>query len=275
MKFRKYAVLALILTSLVACDNKPNNVHGYELVWEDDFDSQTLNESNWNYMLGDGSDYNIPGWGNNELQYYRKENVSIQKGNLVITAKKESFGNKEYTSARINSKGKVSALYGRIEARMSLPLGNGLWPAFWMLPEADTPYGEWPHSGEIDIMEARGRVSDMTSGALHYSSTGGGEHLYQTKLNIFRESTIEDYHIYAVEWDENEMRWYADDNNFMTIASRGWHTFADKESDTAPFDTKFHILFNLAIGGNFDGGVAPDADFESAELKVDYVRIYQ
>ena len=253
---------------------------GYELFWQDEFDGDKLNLDNWNYMYGDGSMYGNPGWGNQEEQYYQEENVSIKDGNLVITAKKESAGGKSYTSARINTKEKVAIKYGYIESKISLPEVEGLWPAFWMLPESDTPYGGWPASGEIDIMEARGRVNDMTSAALHYGPITGSS-VYQTKTHVLRDDTISSYHIYALEWTEYKMSWYVDDDLFFSIdnspSARGqkWYTMAAPESLTAPFDHEFHILLNMAVGGHFDGFINPPDDFISAEMKVDYVRIFK
>lgn len=247
----------------------------YKLKWEDNFDGGSLNEQYWNYMYGDGSDYGISwGWGNGELQSYEKENVSLRDGNLVITARRQSSRGKEYTSARITTKDKISTTYGRVEARMTLPVGQGLWPAFWMLPDSNTPYGGWPHSGEIDIMEARGRLKGETTGALHYSDLNGA-HQYQSGVNYFSGTDLTAWHVYAVEWDKNQIKWFVDDNNFMTITADRWSTQANPSSLTAPFDSDFHILFNFAIGGQFDGFVAPDASFQSAEMKVDYVRIYE
>lgn len=273
----KIVLLSCILALLTSCNNNiSTSVHGYKLVWSDEFNGESLNEDNWNYMYGDGTQYGNPGWGNNELQSYRKENVSVRNGNLIITVKREQYGGKEFTSARLNTSGKVTALYGRIEARIALPSGKGMWPAFWMLPE-NHKYGNWPSSGEIDIMEARGREPSMTSGALHYGPVTGSS-VYQTTTNVFRDgSSITDYHIYAVEWDEDEIRWYADENNFLTVRANRWYTMHENglDSDTAPFDVEFHILLNCAVGGNFDGGIRPDDNFQSAEMKVDYVRIYQ
>lgn len=266
-----------------ACDNNKRQddtlLDGYNLLWHDEFDGDVLDETYWNYMLGDGSSYGNPGWGNSEAQFYKKENVHLEEGNLIITAKKEKQGTNEYTSARISTANKVTTKYGRIEAKIALPAIEGLWPAFWMLPESDTPYGKWASSGEIDIMEARGRVNNMTSSALHYGSEGSS--IYQTRTHTLKDSTIEDYHIYALEWEELKMSWYVDDDLFFTMDNhddkRGpkWFSSANMDSLTAPFDWNFHILLNMAVGGHFDGFRLPPNDFSSAEMKVDYVRIYE
>ena len=247
-------------------------IHGYKLVWEDDFSGTSLNENYWNYQIGNGELYGNPGWGNSEKQYYRKENVSVKDGDLVITAKREDYSGYKYTSARIRTNGKVAKTYGRVEARIKLPKGQGLWPAFWLLPDTST-YGNWPNSGEIDIMEAKGRLLYESSGALHYA-TENGSHKYDTGTNYFGDNEqITDYHIYAVEWDENEFRWYVDDNQFLTVST--WSITGKSSSNTSPFDTNFHILFNMACGGHFDGYREPvDSDLP-AEMHVDYVRWYQ
>lgn len=247
------------------------------LVFNDDFEGNELNEEHWNYMLGDGTAYGNPGWGNQEDQYYQKENARVEDSMLIITAKKESAGGKEYTSARLSTAGKVKAKYGRIEARISLPEVQGMWPAFWMLPESDNPYGSWPCSGEIDIMEARGRVNNCTSAALHFGTKEAAR--YETRVYQMRDNTtINDFHVYALEWEELEMRWYVDDNLFFRLSNAGdrpqWITGSALDSRTAPFDWDFHILLNMAVGGHFDNFTLPPEDFTSCEMKVDYVRIY-
>ncbi len=266
--------LLVILNPLLASCNKKENM---TIVFYDDFDGHELNEEYWNYMLGDGTAYGNPGWGNEEEQFYQKENVRVEDSMLIITAKKESAGGKEYTSARLSTSGKVKTKYGRIEARISLPEVEGMWPAFWMLPESDNPYGTWPSSGEIDIMEARGRLNNFTSAALHYGAVG--THKYETRTYEMKDgSTINDFHVYALEWEELEMRWYVDDNLFFSLSNEGtrpqWITGSDPDSRTAPFDWDFHILLNMAVGGNFDNNTLPPDDFISCEMKVDYVRIY-
>lgn len=245
---------------------------GFKLGWHDEFDGDTLGRE-WDYMIGNGSQYGNWGWGNNEQQYYTDQNTEVRDGNLVITARRETIGNYKFTSARLRTQNEVSTLYGRIEARISLPIGQGLWPAFWMLPES-FDYGGWPTSGEIDIMENRGRQKDITSGALHFDLGTSATHQYISSTAVLRNSTINEYHIYALEWTKDEMKWYVDDNNFLTIESSKWHCSKDPQNPGAPFDKPFHLLLNMAVGGNFDGGIMPEDSFESAEMKVDYVRIY-
>ncbi len=276
---KKLIILSLV-PFLFGCSSKVTSEtierDGYTLYWHDEFDGDSLNEEYWNYMLGNGDEYNNPGWGNQEVQYYKKENTRVEDGKLIITPKKEENG--QYTSSRLSTSGKVSTKYGRIEAMISLPEVVGLWPAFWMLPESNTPYGTWASSGEIDIMEARGRVNDMTSAALHYGSSG--KSTYQTRTHVLRDSTISEYHLYSLEWEEYKMSWYVDDELFFEMDNsdgvRGpkWYSEANMDSKTAPFDWNFHILLNCAIGGHFDNFALPGEDFVSAEMKVDYVRIY-
>ncbi len=248
----------------------------FSLKYEDEFDLPYLDETKWEYMIGNGDIYNNPGWGNDEQQYYTEDNTTFEDGEMVIHVCREDYRGYKYTSTRIRSAGKMSLTYGRIEARISLPLGQGLWPAFWMLPEDDTPYGIWAASGEIDIMEARGRISDLTSCALHY----GQEHssTYKTGTHTLRDgTTINDYHWYAVEWYPDEFIWYVDDDQVLDVKAglRSWWSENDPDNIYAPFDTDFHVLINCAVGGNFDGGLVPEDDFSEALMKVDCVRMYE
>ncbi len=255
--------------------DESTSVHqsGWILSWSDEFEGTSLNTGNWEYMLGDGSSYGIQGWGNSEEQYYKSDNATVEDGNLVITAKRESYGGYSYTSARIRSKGKVTTTYGKIEARIKLPSGTGLWPAFWMLPESNYENQGWPHNGEIDIMEARGRVTNQSSSALHYSDDSNN-HTWQTATNYLGFGTIEEYHVYGVEWTRESMIFYCDDNQFLTVTSDQWQTNAYSSSNDGPFDQPFHILINMAVGGSFDSYNSPDSSFQSASMYVDYVRIY-
>ncbi len=245
----------------------------YKLTWSDEFDGEALNTRIWTHEIGNGN----WGWGNGEAEYYTAKNDRVEDGMLHITAKREEAPDGfQYTSTRIITKNKVHFTYGYMCARISLPAVTGLWPAFWMLPE--TGYGSegttwWPTSGEIDIMENRGRVSDTTSGALHYASNGtGGNHTYisaETKVG-----SIEDFHVYAVEWLEGEMIWSVDGEEFLrtgqNIWNRGYGT-----GDDAPFNKDFFFILNLAIGGQFDGNKEPPVNWESSDMIIDYVRCYQ
>ena len=265
------------LSSSSSQEEESSSAEAYELVWSDEFDGDSLDTSNWNYQYGDGSSYGITGWGNQEQQYYKEENVSVKDGELVITAKKESAGGYSYTSARITTANKVHTKYGKIEARIALPAIQGMWPAFWMLPESRYENQGWPHSGEIDIMEAKGRLPNVTSGALHYANDNNS-HTYMTANNVFKlnnYTNIEEYHVYGITWSEEKIVWYCDDVEFLTVTKDQWHTAAYSQNDASPFNQNFHILLNLAVGGHFDNYVLPPDNFTSAEMKVDYVRIYQ
>ena len=253
--------------------------HGWELIWADEFDGGALNESNWNIQLGDGTAEGIPGWGNNELQSYQAANVAIAGGHLVLTARHETAGERAYTSGRINTAGNVAVRYGRIEASIRVPTGQGMWSAFWMLPE-NSPYGGWASSGEIDIMEVYTRSpSPFTQGVVHHGMAW--------PLNVYTERRYsgidpgDGFHTYAVEWDAEQIRWFVDGVHFHTVGRDAyWSYYKDPATnahvagpDSAPFDQPFHILLNLAVGGNLPGDPAPRA--LPSEMRVDYVRVYQ
>ena len=272
-------VLALSLLPLLVCSCSSSNARaGYKLIFEDNFDGTSLNEEYWSYMTGNGAEYGNPGWGNGELQYYQKENVIVKDGKLTIKAKKEKVGDFDYTSARIRTTKKVFFKYGRVEASIKLPAQKAMWPAFWMLPE-EYAYGGWPDSGEIDIMEANGGSKYGTTAALHYSVTKGAD-TYQTGYNAFNprdNQSIDQFHVYAVEWEEEEFRFYVDDKEILNVPLRTWSSGAVKKEDNpyAPFDKDFHILLNMAIGGNYVKNVNPEADFTEADMEIEYVRVYQ
>jgi beta-glucanase (GH16 family) len=243
------------------------------LVWRDEFDGTALSSSNWEVMIGDGSAYGLPGWGNNELQYYtsRPVNLLVGGGLLRIIARREAFGGAQYTSARIRSKGKHEFLYGRMEARMKVPAGQGLWPAFWMLPSS-TRYGGWASSGEIDILETINTATEA-HGTIHFGgswpnnvSAGG----FATRPGGYADG----FHVYAVEWEPDAIRWYVDGVEYYARSSRDWYSDAASWNQRAPFDEPFHVLLNLAVGGNWPGN--PDGStLLPAELVVDYVRVFQ
>lgn len=252
-------IWASLLLSQVAVSQCPN------LVWADEFDGESLDESNWNYQLGDGCDLGICGWGNNELQYYQQENVTVSDGILKITAKKEQVDDHQYTSARINTNGKRQWTYGRMEARIKLPDGGGLWPAFWMLP-SDKAYGGWPRSGEIDIMEFVGHEPDKVLGTIHYGKSYQDHQLLGGDFKLFSGRFPDDYHEFAIEWEDGEIRWMVDDILYST------KTAAEAAPYDWPFDQNFHFLLNVAVGGNL-GGAVHDSIFP-VTMEVDYVRVY-
>lgn len=260
----------------------PNPSGTYQLVWADEFDGTALDESVWGYQLGRGEGND--NWGNNEQQFYTNEtdNVFVENGMLTIRGKREDYTGwnpvrnrnetADYTSARILTRGKFFTTYGRIEARISMPVARGLWPAFWMMPE-NSVYGGWPKSGEIDIMEAKGRLPNQYGGAIHFGNPWPNNQYLTTGDYTFPENkTIEDFHIYAVEWEYGMLRWLCDDVVTGTMTS-GW--FTPEATFPAPFDRDFHIILNFAIGGNFDGNRLPPENWQSGDMKVDYVRVYK
>lgn len=237
------------------------------LVWADEFDGASLDEQKWGYAIGTGCPQ-LCGWGNGELQYYTNEegNVNLQDGRLIITAKEESFEGSDYTSGRIQTKDLAAFASGRIEASIKLPEGQGLWPAFWMLPQEQV-YGGWPLSGEIDIMEMLGQEPNVAHGTIHY----GGQwpfNMYQGNSYNSPGSLTSDFHVYAVEWNESGIYWYVDEVLYSTKT-------ADNLGDMPwRFDQNFYLLLNVAVGGYWPG--YPDASTQFPQsMEVDYVRVYQ
>ena len=240
----------------------------YQLVWTDTFNGTSLDTSKWSYQVGTGCP-NLCGWGNNELQYYRPENVTVSGGRLRITAKQENYGGMPYTSGRIRTAGLADWAYGRFEVRAKLPKGQGLWPAIWMLP-TDWVYGGWAASGEIDIMELVGHEPNRVHGTLHYgepypNNTSSGAS-YALPSGDFSDA----FHTFAIEWEPTEIRWYVDDLHYATQNS--W--WSSGGPYPAPFDRPFHLLLNVAVGGNWPGNPNGSTQFPQV-MEVDWVRVYQ
>jgi beta-glucanase (GH16 family) len=233
-------------------------------VWSEEFDTDGAPDpANWFYDIG-GS-----GWGNNELQYYTNStsNASISGGFLTITARKETMDNRAYTSARLLSKNKGDFLYGRAEIKAKLPAGRGTWPAIWMLP-TDWAYGDWPASGEIDIMEHVGFDPNKVHFSTHtqkYNFTIGTQ---KTSIQTI-PTAITDFHKYRVDWTPYAVRGYYDDALVFTHVNEG------KGFQTWPFDKRFHLLLNVAVGGNWGGQQGVDDTVFPASMVVDYVRVYK
>lgn len=256
---------------LTVFNNTPVAVAGGRtLVWSDEFDGPRLDPESWYFQSGDGSDEGIPGWGNSELQFYLPDSAQVSDGLLKITARREPIGAFQFTSARIITRDRVAVRYGRVEARIRLPGGQGIWPAFWMLPQ-DSAYGTWAASGEIDIVEAvnlGATGGNLIYGTIHY----GGP----APLNVFSgESYVvatdvqAEFHTYAVEWGPTEIRWYVDDTLYAVRNS--WSSTGG--AFPAPFDKPFYILFNVAVGGNFPGNPNAGTAFP-VTMEVDWVRVY-
>ncbi len=269
-----------VFTGCAKSSPKIQAPQGWHLVWNDEFSGKQIDSTKWDYQLGTGSQYGLEGWGNNELQYYRKENAFIKDGNLVLEARKEDYQGHAYTSARLRTvKDDGTELftktYGRVEARIKMPAGNGFWPAFWLLP-ATTDYGTWASSGEIDILEAKGRLPNRIYGTVHFGQPWPGNKYSGDMYKFPGGSTIQDYHVYALEWEPGVLRWLVDDNVFYETSQ--WWSLGAGESEPyaypAPFDKPFYILLNFALGGNYDGGVAPENYNFPAQMLVDYVRVY-
>ena len=234
---------------------KPKDPVSYSLIWSDEFDSTAVKTKNWNFETGNLGV-------NNEKEYYQAANATIEEGNLVIAAKRENVGGQLYTSARLNSQGKVTATYGRIEARIKAPLGAGFWPAFWMLG-SNINTVNWPNCGEIDIME-HVNADNLFYGTIHWNS-GGGHAQYGLNTSI---ATAGDYHIYAIEWDNSEIRWYVDSTQYVTA------NIANNINNTNAFHLPFFILLNFAVGGDFPNQAVNDS-LLPAKMYVDYVRVYK
>ena len=240
----------------------------YQLIWEDNFDGNSLNMNNWSYKTGTG-------FGNQEKQYCTSgtNNAYVRDGYLHIEAKKESYQGCNYTSARLESKDKVKMRYGKLEARISVPSGAGTWPAFWMMPNNNV-YGNWPFSGEIDIMEHWGRESQIVSHAVHTANANGMGNHWSSKYNI--AGLENNFHTFGIEWIENYQNGL--DAIIFTFDGVKKATVNEKKNGTFkdwPFDQDFYIILNLAIGGSLGGNVN-DAIFSSPVImKVDWVRMYE
>ena len=234
-------------------------------VWQDDFDTPGLPDaSKWSYDVGGG------GWGNNELQYYTNgvpENAKVENGKLVITAKKETVGGMNYSSARLVTRNKGDFLYGRIEVNARIPGGRGTWPAIWMLP-TDFAYGNWPKSGEIDLMEHVGYDMNRIHFTVH---TEAYNHMLNTQRSANRVigTATTAFHKYRVDWTPYAVRGYFDDELVFTFVNEGagytkW-----------PFDKRFHVLLNIAVGGDWGGAQGVDDSVFPVAMEVDYVRVYK
>lgn len=238
----------------------PADVEGWELVWQDEFDGSYLDTDYWIYDTGAG------GWGNEELQFYtnRPDNVRTEQGVLVIEARQEEFRGSDYTSARIKTQTLNSWTYGRIEARMKLPTGQGIWPAFWMLGE-NFPTAGWPECGEIDIMENIGDPRTVY-GTVHGPGYSGGDGV-GSSVTTSGDPLDESFHNYYVEWKPDEIRWYLDGVEYHSI------TNADVPGEWV-YDHPFFIILNLAVGGQWPGYPDQTTQFPQ-QLMVDYVRVYR
>ena len=248
----KSIIVILFITSFFSCKKEE------EVLFFENFSGTSLNTSIWNYKLGDGCP-NLCGWGNNERQVYTKENVQVKDGSLIITATKDSTS---YFSGRITTKNKFEFQYGTIEAKMKLPEGSGLWPAFWMLGSNISEVG-WPKSGEIDIMEYVGKKPHEIHTTLHTQDSYGQSK--NTKISTI-ETIEEGFHTYKAKWTEESITFYIDDNEVYVFNPKV------KDENTWPFNQPFYILVNMAIGGNF-GGPEVDDNIFPKQFEIDYIKV--
>jgi beta-glucanase (GH16 family) len=275
-----FSVLILLLTVTVAtsCGGQakqtstttPPASQSYQLVWSDEFngtDGSAPDASKWAIQTGGN------GWGNNELEYYTAppQNVQVSGGNLVITAIKEDYTGADgvtqhYTSARMQTKGLFSQTCGRFEARIKIPKGQGMWPAFWMLG-TDIDTNPWPACGEIDIMENIGKEPAILHGSLHGPGYAPGN--VTASYTLPTGALGDDYHLYAVEWEAQQVRFYVDSTLYATFTSANLPSGSPWE-----FNKPFFILLNLAVGGDWPGNPDSTTQFPQ-QMLVDYVRVYQ
>lgn len=250
------------------------------IVWQDEFNVDgPLDGTRWGYDLGDGTDQGLPaGWGNGELQYYtdRPENVRIENGVMVLTAREESFMGSNYTSARITTQGIFEQQYGRFEARIRLPIGKGIWPAFWLLGN-DCDENPWPQCGEIDIMEYLGNAPTVVLGSVHGPGYNAGDSISR-EYQLENERFDEGFHIFGIEWGPDYINYYVDGDLYNTITPETTQdeaiTFnAPENAGEWVFNRPFYIIINMAVGGSLPG--APNAETEFPQsMYVDYVRVY-
>ncbi|MEZ0537580.1 family 16 glycosylhydrolase [Caldicellulosiruptoraceae bacterium PP1] len=252
--------------------NKKDKQEKWELIFFDDFNDNELDRSKWNVIDAGG------GFGNNELQYYadRLENVKVENSNLIITAIKENTKYNEtydYTSGKLTTQDKFYFTYGKVEVKAKLPKTQGIWPAIWMMPQDLNKYGEWPSCGEIDIMELLGQEPNTVYGTIHY----GNPHTYNGSSYTLEQGDFsQDYHIFSIEWEPGEIRWYVDGVHYLTRTD--WFTKDENgriyKDHPAPFDRDFYLILNVAVGGNWPGYPDSTTIFPQ-QMLVDYVKVYK
>jgi len=262
-------------------ENSPLAYDDYELVWQDNFDENVLDTDVWSYMYGDGSQYGIPGWGNSEQQLYTdsSENVYVTNGCLFIVPK-FSTSNNEYYSARLRSKGGQTFQFGRIDVGFSAPAMDGVWPAIWMMPEDDV-YGNWPRSGEIDLMEGKDKTISQINTTAHY---GHDYHRYYTKWTSLSSSNYTsdptNHNVISLLWDEVGFSWIY---NGILLFKLDYTTLENLSPN--PFLERFHMILNSAVGGHYPAQPPNSSEYckindeaecyDSQKLIIDYVAYYQ
>lgn len=234
--------------------------YGYNITWADEFEDGELDQSEYNY------EYGASGWGNNELQNYTddQQNIFINDSKLTITALKDENG--KFTSGRITTQNKKEFRFGRIDVRAKLPKGQGIWPAIWMLGAKFSTVG-WPACGEIDIMELVGHQPNTTHGTAHWGLQGESS-THQSKAFRISENFSENFHVFSIVWELNEIVWYVDETQFHRI------TPSNTNGKPYPFNDDFFFIFNVAVGGNWPGNPDETTDFPQS-MEIDYVRVFQ
>lgn len=267
------SVLALSTLMLVtSCgETQAPEIEGYTLLWHDEFDGNKLNDEIWNREVRPA------GWTNHELQAYTEddENIYVEDGKLVLRALEFtlSSGNHYYTSGKVQTSNKKFFTYGKVQVRAKAPKGSGLWPAIWMMPSQDK-FGNWPCSGEIDIMEVLGNETNKTYGTIHF----GSPHAQKQGTYFINEGPdfADDFHVFEVDWEPGVFRWYVDGNLFYEENNWFAKSRAGQNFDyPAPFNENFFVQLNLAVGGDWPGKPGKDTDFNNAKFEIDYVRVYQ
>jgi beta-glucanase (GH16 family) len=254
---RSACALALVGGAIVACKGSQANDAPWTLVWSDEFDETALDSTKWKVDTGNS-------FGTGQQDFDTAQNLSVSGGYLTITAKEESYMGSSYTSGRIETSGLFSQTYGRFEARIKIPQGQGMWPAFWMLGSNYSTQG-WPQCGEIDIMENAGADPTTVFGSMHGP---GGDNKTQGYQLPGTASFADDFHIFAVEWEPGEIRWYVDSTQYET-----------QDADLLPnsqqwvFDDPFFVILNLAVGGTYAGPTNSSVPFPQT-MVVDYVHVY-
>ena len=267
MKMAKILLASSLLVASAAAfaQGKPSAYTDADLVWKEDFDGKKLNTKDWNY------EFHEPGWVNAELQRYddSKKNTYLKDGCLVIQALKEEKkdGTVHYSSGRINTQGKHVFTYGRFEARLRVPKGKGFLPAFWMMPDDESYYGQWPKCGEIDIMEEVGVDANYVSSSLHAEGHVHSNHNEITH-QMYLAGAEDDFHTYAIEWTEEKIVTYVDGRVQLSYSSDGTEY-------NYPYTKPFYIILNLAWGGDWGGYDGVDESALPTTMQVDYVRDFQ
>lgn len=271
---QKYIYFFIWIT--FTADGYAQAVKSWNLVWADEFNNEGLPDaSKWSYDVGDACDRPMGcGWGNNELQYYtlsRSQNARVENGVLIIEAHNEKYASRDYSSARLVTKGKGDWINGRFEIRARLPHGKGTWAAVWMLPSdgeyASGAYGPWPHSGEIDILEYVGYKKDTIFGNTH-TLAYNGLHVTDMPGRRYHPGVEDKFHTYVLEWQKDRLDFFIDGIKY--------HSY-DKQNgyEEWPFDKNFYLVLNLAVGGNWGGREGVDESIWPQRMEIDFVRVYQ